>query len=130
MVRTPLRVDDFCSDYGLALRRYSLRKGAATLHHAYELGRRGLAQGLGVLDMVTLYHQALTRSLDGRSSPELQIKTIRMAGEFFAESMSPFEMTHRAIADANSTLRHLNETLEEEVRRIAHALPDAAGQLL
>jgi signal transduction histidine kinase len=130
MIRTPLRVDDFGSDYALALRRYLLRKGEASLHHAYELGRRGLAQGLGVLDMVNLYHQALTGLLDARSSPELQIKIVRMAGEFFAESMSPFEMTHRAIGEANSTLRRLNETLEEEVRRIAHALHDEAGQLL
>src|SRR4029077_12696600 len=122
MTRTPLRVDDFGSDYALALRRYLHHKGEATLHHAYELGRRGLAQGLGVLDMVNLYHQALTALLDVRSSRELQVKTIRMAGEFFAESMSPYEMTHRAIGEGNSALRRLNETLEEEIRRIAHAL--------
>jgi signal transduction histidine kinase len=130
MTRAPLRTDDFGSDYALALRRYLHRKGEATLHHAYELGRRGLAQGLGVLDMVNLYHQALPALLEAHSSPELQIKTVRMAGEFFAESMSPFEMTHRAIGEANSALRRLNETLEEEVRRIAHALHDEAGQLL
>ncbi len=44
--------------------------------------------------------------------------------------MSPFEMTHRAIGDANTALRKLNETLEEEVQRIALALHDDAGQLM
>jgi signal transduction histidine kinase len=44
--------------------------------------------------------------------------------------MSPFEMTHRAVGEANAALHRMNEALEEEVRRIAHALHDEAGQLL
>jgi signal transduction histidine kinase len=39
-------------------------------------------------------------------------------------------MTHRGFREAVSALRHLNEMLELEVKRIAHALHDEAGQLL
>jgi signal transduction histidine kinase len=44
--------------------------------------------------------------------------------------MSPFEMTHRAIGEANLALRRLNEALEEQVRLIARELHDQSGQLL
>ena len=49
---------------------------------------------------------------------------------FFMESRSPFEMTHRGYREANAALRRLNERLDEEAQRIAHALHDEAAQLL
>ena len=39
-------------------------------------------------------------------------------------------MTHRGFRESNIALRHLNQTLEQEIKRIAHALHDEAGQLL
>jgi signal transduction histidine kinase len=52
------------------------------------------------------------------------------AGDFFAECLSPFEMSHRGAQEGTRALRHLNEVLEGELKRIAHALHDEAGQLL
>lgn len=116
--------------YARSLARYLLTGGEAPLQDAYELGRKKLIGGGGVLDMVNLHHSAMTSILDDDSIPLPPPETIRKAGEFLAESMSPFEMTHRAIGDANAVLRKLNETLEEEVQRIALALHDDAGQLM
>src|SRR2546425_13300831 len=39
-------------------------------------------------------------------------------------------MTHRGFREGVAALRRLNEMLEEEARRIAHALHDEAGRLL
>jgi signal transduction histidine kinase len=39
-------------------------------------------------------------------------------------------MVHRGFQDAVKALRQLNETLEEEIKRIAYAVHDEAGQLL
>ena len=39
-------------------------------------------------------------------------------------------MAHRAVREANTALRGLNEFLEEQTRRISHELHDEAGQLL
>jgi signal transduction histidine kinase len=39
-------------------------------------------------------------------------------------------MAHRGFRDAISALHQLNETLEQEIQRIAHAVHDEAGQLL
>jgi signal transduction histidine kinase len=52
------------------------------------------------------------------------------AGELFAECRSPFAMSHRGAREGARALRHLNEILEGELKRVAHVLHDEAGQLL
>lgn len=113
-------------EYDKALAEHLQRGGEEALKRAYEFGRRALGEGSGILDMAALHGQALETRLREKPDPEL----IRRAGEFFAEAMSPFEMTHRAFGEANATLRRLNEALEGETRRIARALHDESGQLL
>jgi signal transduction histidine kinase len=49
---------------------------------------------------------------------------------FLLESLSPFEMMHRGIRESNILLHRLNETLENEHKRVAQALHAEAGQLL
>lgn len=123
--------DGLAYEYEVALRRYLKRGGEDGLHRAYELGRRGLGEGRGVLGMVALHHQAMIEVATKSESPKtLSADALKKAGIFFAECMSPFEMTHRAFGEANEALRHMNEALEEEVKGIAHALHDEAGQLL
>src|SRR5260370_36632047 len=39
-------------------------------------------------------------------------------------------MTYGGFREANTALRHFNEVLEQEAKRIANALHDEAGQLL
>ena len=131
MDRTRQLSDELAREYTSALRRYLQQGGEACLQHAYEIGRRGLGQGMGVLNMVALHHESLAAALTGlERSRVLRRRAIKSAGLFFTESMSPFEMTHRAFGEANAALRRMNESLEEEVKRIAHALHDEAGQLL
>jgi signal transduction histidine kinase len=80
--------------------------------------------------MAALHHEALGSALAVRLRWEAVTTIVNAAGEFFAESLAPFELTHRAFREANAALRHLNEALEEQAGRIAHALHDEAGQLL
>jgi signal transduction histidine kinase len=117
-------------EYARALGNYVLSGGEAPLEEAYELGRQALTSGDGVLAMVHRYQDALEAMLRDHAAWSPLAESLKKAGEFFAESMSPFEMTHRAIGDANTALRKLNETLEDEVQRIALALHDDAGQLM
>jgi signal transduction histidine kinase len=116
--------------YTAALRDSIAGMGESALHQAYELGRRALADGLGVLDMAAMYNKALAASLPRDSTSEETTLMLQAGASFFAESLSPFEMTHRGFRDSNIALRHLNQTLEQEIKRIAHALHDEAAQLL
>ncbi len=122
--------NNFEREYTRALGEYLLSGGEAPLEEAYELGRQSLTAGGGILQMVQCYHHALAAVLRESPSRNAALEAIDKSSQFFAESMSPFEMTHRAIGDANTALHKLNETLEEEVQRIALALHDDAGQLM
>jgi signal transduction histidine kinase len=116
--------------YDAALRDCLAEGGEAALQHAYELGRRAIGDGLGVLELVALHQETLEAILREKNGPESLVRAVGEAGRFLAESLSPFEMTHRGFQEAVAALRRLNERLEEEAKRIAHALHDDAGQLL
>lgn len=116
--------------YAEALQRFLVSGGEAALQQAYDLGRTGLAEGFGVVDMAALYQRALVRALMAAPSPDGVGQMIRAGGDFLVESLSPFEMVHRGFREATEALRGLNRKLEEEAKRIAHALHDEAGQLL
>ena len=117
-------------DYQQAMREYLRKADESSLETAYELGRRTLEEGMGVVEIAALYDDALSGFLQDARTPAECSRTAKVLGHFFVESLSPFEMTHRGIRDAHTALRHLNEKLEAEARRIAHALHDEAGQLL
>ena len=49
----------FAPLYGSALLAYLKQSDELGLHQAYELGRRALQEGIGVIDLVALHHDAL-----------------------------------------------------------------------
>ena len=116
-----LEASRLVDSYRSALAAHAAGGGEAGLSQAYEIGRRALAAGLGVLDMVEIHHKA-ARAVSHESSDELY--------RFLVECLSPFEIVHRGVEETNAALRRMNEVLESEVRRIAHALHDEAGQML
>lgn len=123
-------LDEFGSAYLLELERYVRNRGEDTLEGAYELGRQALARGMGILEMAAVHRQALLKVMTRSSARQENVEAVARAGEFFAQSVAPFEMTHRAFGEANAALSRLNEVLEAETHRIAHALHDETGQLL
>lgn len=123
-------LQDLAAQYTAALKDYLASPVEAALQRAYELGREALDQRLGVLEMATLHHESLLGILATTLTPEEGARIVKTAGSFFVESLGPFEMTHRGFREASTTLLRLNERLEEEAKRIAHALHDEAGQML
>jgi signal transduction histidine kinase len=121
---------DLREQYAAALARHLERRDEISLAEAYELGRRALAAGKGVLDMAAIQQEALSRALQRAAVGEATLRTTAAAGSFFVESFSPLEMTHRGVRDANAALRHINEVHEAEIKRIAHLLHAETGQYL
>lgn len=113
--------------YASMLRDYLREPGEGGLCAGYEVARHALDAGHGVLDMADIHHRAL-RALQAEG--RLNDLALMHAGEFFTECLSPFEMSHRGAREGTLALRHLNEVLEGEVKRIAHSLHDESGQLL
>lgn len=94
---------ELLAQYAAALKEYLLWGGESALQRAYQLGRRALADGLGVLEMAAVHHQAMVGILQSANG-DLP-GAIAAAGQFFAESLSPFEMTHRGYREANEALQ-------------------------
>jgi signal transduction histidine kinase len=119
----------FEEEYRCAFGEYAQRGGEASLGRAYELGRHAISEKKSLMEIASMHHQVLQRTL-GSERGAARHQLLAAAAEFLAETLSPYEMAHRGVQDAITALRHLNETLEEEIKRIAHAVHDEAGQFL
>lgn len=92
-----------------ALASYLNDPDETALSLAYELGRRAIDEGWGLLAVVLMYQTAVSTMPDATGGP------LRMthAAEFLVEALAPFEMTYRGYKDANEQLTTLTRILEE-----------------
>jgi two-component system, NtrC family, sensor kinase len=84
----------------------------ASLSRAYDLGRRALAQGMGILDVMALQSSIYEQIVRPAPAPE-QARLGAAVAAFFRELLSPFEMSFRGYREANSELLRLNHDLNE-----------------
>jgi signal transduction histidine kinase len=124
------KLEDFEEQYRSALREYLTKGDELALGRGYELGRCALEEQFSVVELVTLHHQAVLELVRHAENGKQKEEWLRAGAAFLAECVSPYEMAHRGFQDAVEALRQMNETLEEEIKRIAYAVHDEAGQLL
>jgi PAS domain S-box-containing protein len=118
--------------YTSALQSYLLEGGETGLERAYALGHQAVESELGVLDMESIFRQALASALKSQTSLVETQHTVARAAEFWAESLAPFEMTHRGYREANNELRQLNSVLKSEIterKRVETELQKAHDEL-
>lgn len=127
-MKTALR--ELAEQYSQALVAYFERGGEDSLLQAYQLGREGLAEGLGVLEMAALHQEALVTALLQMLAPGESSRIAERASEFFAESLAPFEMTRRGVLEANAILRDLNTELRARVDAVLEDYKTARDQLV
>jgi signal transduction histidine kinase len=130
MRRKGKRSSGFEEEYQSSLQQYASGGGELALGRAYELGRRALSERKSLVELASLHHQAvmvLVRGLEGDASLE---GALQASAEFLSECLSPYEMAQRGFQDAVNALRQMNEMLEEQIKRIAYAVHDEAGQIL
>jgi signal transduction histidine kinase len=120
----------FEDEYVSLLSEHVSGGGESTLGRAYELGRRAIAEQMSLVEIASLHHQALRGMIGDEKNAQRRQELLGASAEFLAECLSPYEMAHRGFQDAVKALRQLNETLEKEIKRIAYAVHDEAGQLL
>jgi light-regulated signal transduction histidine kinase (bacteriophytochrome) len=107
------RNSGFQYEYVSGLETYLKTGDESALSRAYELGRRAMVDGLGILDMAILHRvafDALVISAPANDQPRLA----GAAAVFFYELLSPFEMSFRGYRGANEELQRLNETLRQQ----------------
>jgi diguanylate cyclase (GGDEF)-like protein len=109
---TPVELQE---QYTSALQSYLAGEWETASQDVYELGRRAITDGLGVLDVVTIHNEALATVLAGIHTTEESARVAKAAEDVLMQSLAPFEMTHRGFQEANESLRYLNETLEQRI---------------
>jgi len=130
VIRKTKRPLTFEEEYRAAFGESARGGGEAALGRAYELGRRAITEKKSLMEIASLHHQALEEMLATAEGVVRRRELVTAAAGFVSEILSPYEMAHRGVRDAIAALRQLNETLEEEIKRIAYAVHDEAGQLL
>lgn len=93
-------------EYEQALVDYLRLRSEAQLSEAARLGRRALAENLGVLDVIVMHHTALAASLPSQGGKDLPA-ILRSSALFLCEALSSFEMTHRGYQDASQTIMRM-----------------------
>jgi signal transduction histidine kinase len=120
----------FREAYGAVLNEYLKTGCEEALGRAGELGRQALGERASIVELAGVHHEALGELLAEETDEQGRAAALRAAAEIFAECVFPYEMAHRGFQDALQALRQVNETQEEEIKRIAYAVHDEAGQLL
>ena len=118
---------NFDEEYVSLLRKYLSEGGETSLGEAYGLGRQAIAREKSLVELATLHHQALQELIERQNRNG---RLLQAGAAFLAECLSPYEMVHRGFQDSVKALRQLNQTLEEEIKRIAYSVHDESGQLL
>jgi signal transduction histidine kinase len=116
--------------YPGSLQNYLDGAGESALQQAYHIGRRALEAGTSLVAIADVHHACLRKLLAHEVAADERNRMLTGAAQFFAECISPYEMTYGGYREANTALRHFNEVLEQEAKRIAKVLHDEAGQLL
>jgi len=114
-------MNDIKEQYISALEDYLAGKGEAALEQAYEIGRRAIAQGLGILHMASVHQDALAAVLPRALTPEESAQITEKAAGFFCESLAPFEMTFRGFQESITKLLDLNRELERSENELRKA---------
>lgn len=96
------------------LERFMKHQDEASLAATYELGRKAIKEGVGELELLRMYHEALINlsSERGFSSEEEQLTT---ALSFLSEFLAPYEMRQRGFKDLIEKLNLQNQKLRDEV---------------
>ena len=101
----------FDQEYAAAIAAHLRQENETSLSHAYDLGRKALAQGFGILEMFSMY-EAVYKELVLSAPLQDQARIAIAVGNFFRELLSPYEMSFRGYREANVELKRLNEDLK------------------
>jgi PAS domain S-box-containing protein len=123
----PRMIEPLLEQYTTALENYLANEGESALQQAYELGRRAIADGVGVLELASLHNHAMAALLADSADPARAGALAERAALFFNESLSPFEMMLSGYRETNARLQAKMQELESAERALQQQNQELAG---
>jgi signal transduction histidine kinase len=124
-----LKTASMAADYGEGLASHLIDPSERWLELAYGIGRRAIAEDMGVLDVIAMHQDALTELLGRVGDLSEATDLARRAGGFLLEALGPFEMAQRGFKMANDALQDLNQGLEIAVGERTRELERVVAEL-
>ena len=93
-------VEDYRQCYRTVFASYLAEPSEESLRDAYELGRGAVRQGLSVLDLAAVHHDVLAETHGHASDVADAAHATTLAGQFFLESLSAYELVQRGLREA------------------------------
>jgi two-component system sensor histidine kinase UhpB len=110
----------FLRRYRAALLDYLLGNREAELARAYDLGRKALADGHGLLDVLRTHQRAIHTIIEASHNADETLKRLDASWEFLTEILSPFEMTTRgyvsSLGQSQTRRRKTRRRVTEEMQ--------------
>jgi hypothetical protein len=85
----------FSRQYRAALLDYLLGGGESVRTRGYELGRKAVEEGVGLLQIVQAHQTAVNVILESARSVGESLGKLKASEDFLMEALAPFEMTNR-----------------------------------
>ncbi len=98
-------LDRLRRDYSAAFVRHLSRRDEKALEMAYELGRRSLADGVRMLELVVVHHEAFLAAVATTSARDDVEDAAHAAAAFLLEALAPYEMAQRGFREAQRRRR-------------------------
>jgi signal transduction histidine kinase len=99
--------------YSSELRKRLSGAGRDSVRRADALGRSALRGGLETLDLASIHGDALLGLMPAGCTEAVRDRTVKIAGAFFLEVITPIERTHGAVAERYLELKDSNKALHQ-----------------
>jgi hypothetical protein len=95
-------VSDLTRDYRAALLRFLPAQAEDARAAGYDIGRRAVEAGVGLLDLAQVHHGVLLEVMEQTGSDDC-VAVARGASEFFLEVLATYDMSHRLLHEDRAT---------------------------
>jgi signal transduction histidine kinase len=107
--------------YRTELRRRLRGATGAPARRADAIGKSAVRDGLETLDIAGIHGYALLELMPDDCTEAVRVKTIKVAGVFFLEVITPIERTHSAVAEKYLELKDSNKALHQRTLQLTAA---------
>ena len=114
----------FARHYRAALLDHLLNRDESGLERGFALGRRAIASGLGLLQVVNAHHDALNTVLRSTRASDDRLCQLQAAQAFLVEALAVFEMTHRGFLERPDRRAGSDRRTDTPARRTAATSPE------